>query len=294
MKASPRASAQDSVSKLSRAYIQLLMLQQQVQVRFPPGKLWPLTVREHRTGLEYRFYLGDIPPIDPDWAVATSEILFNIRCSLDYLAFQLHVRRYGQNMPPAAEKASMFPVSADKSDFNKSGKRHIRYLSARDQQAIRHLQPYVTRADGWKYTRHFLGLLSSLHNTDKHRKLNVVTVAQAGSFTPDFPASCGFRADLASVPLSSGSHVQTWTFTSPPPEMKGNDGIILAAAIEQAGQLMAVPGVLGDLADNVSYVIERFADRFPRIPRPVAWRADWNAPYVPEGARPPLLRSLFS
>jgi hypothetical protein len=76
--------------------------------------------------------------------------------------------------------------------------------------------------------------------------------------------------------------------------MKGNDGIILAAAIEHAGQLMAVPGVLGDLADNVSYVIERFADRFPRIPRPVAWRADWNAPYVPDGARPPLPRSLFS
>jgi hypothetical protein len=65
MKASPRASAQDPVSKLSRAYIQLLMLQQQVQVRFPPGKLWPLTVREHRTGLEYRFYLGDIPAYRP-------------------------------------------------------------------------------------------------------------------------------------------------------------------------------------------------------------------------------------
>jgi hypothetical protein len=141
----------------------------------------------------------------------------------------------------------------------------------------------VTRADGWKYTRHFLGLLSSLHNTDKHRKLNVVTAAQAVSFTPGFPASCGFRADLASVPLSSGSHVQTWTFASPPPEMKGNDGIILAAAIEHAGQLMAVPGVLGDLADHVSYIIERFADRFPRIQRPVAWRADWNAAYVPEG-----------
>jgi hypothetical protein len=111
MKASLRGSAQDPVSKLSRAYIQLLMLQQQVQVRFPPGKLWPLTVREHRAGLEYRFYLGDIPPIDPDWALATSEILFNIRCSLDYLVFQLHVRRYGQNMPPAAEKASMLSTA---------------------------------------------------------------------------------------------------------------------------------------------------------------------------------------
>ena len=75
--------------------------------------------------------------------------------------------------------------------------------------------------------------------------------------------------------------------------MKDNDGIILTAAIEHDGQLMALPGVLGDLADSASYAIERFADRFPKIPRPVAWRTAWNAPYVPDGARPPLIRSLF-
>lgn len=294
MATSLRASAQDPVSKLSRAYVQLLALQQQVQIRFPPGKLWPLTVRDHRPGLEYRFYLGNIPSADPEWALAASEILFNIRCSLDYLVFQLHVRRYGENIPPAAEKASMFPIFDDEPNFVGIGARHIRYLSVRDQRAIRCLQPYVTRADGWKYTRHFLRLLNSLHNTDKHRKLHVATAAQAAAFSPAFPASCGFRADLVSGPASSGSHVQTWTFTSPPPGMKDNDGIILAAAIEHDSQLMALPGVLGDIADSASYTIERFADRFPKIQRPAAWRAAWNTPYVPEGARPPLPRSLFS
>ena len=184
MATSLRASAQDPVCKLSRAYAQLLALQQQVQIRFPPGKLWPLTVREHRPGLEYRFYLGDIPSADPEWALATSEILFNIRCSLDYLVFQLHVRRYGENMPPGAEKATMFPIFDDEPNFASKGARHIRYLSVRDQRAFRRLQPYVTRADGWKYTRHFLALLNSLHNTDKHRKLHVVAAAQAIALPP--------------------------------------------------------------------------------------------------------------
>jgi hypothetical protein len=288
-----KASVEEPVAKLSRAYVQLVILQQEIQARFPPAKLWPLMVKEHRPGLEYRLYLGDIPGVDPNWTLATSEILFNIRCSLDYLVFQLHVRRYRGNVPPVAAKASMFPIYDNETMFNQHGARRIKNLGESERRAIRHLQPYVTRNDGWKYTRLFLAQLSSLQDLDKHRKLHVVAAAQAATFTPSFPQSCGLTVDLTRSPVKSGDHVQTWTFTSPPPEMKDNDGAILAVAIEHGGQMMALLGTLSELANNVSFVIERFADRFPKIPRPIAWCPGWSPPYLPKGARPPLRHRLF-
>lgn len=294
MTAPGRASAVDPVTKLSRAYVQLLILQQQIRTRFAAVKLWPVTVKEQLPGLEYHFYLGDIPDADPEWSLATSEILFNLRCSLDYLVYQLHVRRFRGNVPVSAAKASMFPIFDSEASFAKNGAWRIRKLAERDQRAIRHLQPFVTRSDGWKYTRYFLGLLSSFQNADKHRQLHVVTATQSGFFGPDFPGACGFKAHLVPGPVRSGGHVQTWTFTSPPPEMKDNDGIMLAAAIEHAGQMMALPGTLGELANSISFVIERFADRFPKVPRPLAWRPAWcTTPYLPEGARPLPARSIF-
>lgn len=109
--ASPRGgSARDPVAKLSRAYGQLVILQKQIESRFPSTKLWPLTVREHRPELEYHFYLGDIPSVDPEWSLAASEILFNVRCSLDYLVYQLHVRRFRGNISTRAAGDSAFPI----------------------------------------------------------------------------------------------------------------------------------------------------------------------------------------
>jgi hypothetical protein len=269
------------------------MLQMQIEARFPSAKLWPVTVREHRPEFEYHFYLGDIPSVDPEWSLTASEVLFNVRCSLDYLVYQLHARRFHGNIPASAARASMFPICDNENSFTNSGEWHIRALGERERRAIRHLQPYVNRNDGWKYTRYSLGLLGSLQNLDKHRQLHVVAAAQATAFAPRFPESCGFSAELSSRPVKSGDHVQTWTFTGPPDEMKSNDGTILAVAIEHEGQMLALLGTLSELANNVSFVIERFADRFPKIPQPLAWRPAWSAPYLPKGARPPHARSLF-
>lgn len=293
MASASRASAVDPVAKLSRAYVQLLILQQHIRTRFPAAKLWPVTVKEQRPGHEYHFYLGDIPSADPEWSLAASEILFNIRCSLDYLVYQLHVRRFRGNVPASAARASMFPIFDSETSFAKNGAWRIRHLAERDKRAIRYLQPYAARDDGWKYTRYFLGLLSSFQNADKHRQLHVVTATQSATFAPGFPGACGFRTHFVSGPARSGGHVQTWTFASPPPEMKDNDGVMLAVAIEHDGQMMALPGTLGELANSVSFVIERFADRFPKIPRPLAWRPAWCTPYLPKGARPLPARSLF-
>ena len=287
------SSTQGLVAKLSRAYTQLTVLQGQVSSRFPSAKLWPLTMKEHRPGLEYRFHLGDIPSVDMNWALATSEILFNARSALDYLAYELHVRHFRGSIPPKVAGTSMFPIFDNQADFASSGARRIKRLAQKDRGAIQHLQPYITRNDCWKYTRSSLSLLNSLQNSDKHRRLHLVAAAQAAAFSHQYPEWCGFDLDIATGSLESGDWVQTWSFRRPPPEMKSNDGTILAIALEHDGQMMSLLGSLSEITNHVSLVVERFADRFTKVPRPPAWRPEWWAPPVPKGTSQPPSRSLF-
>jgi hypothetical protein len=286
-------SLEGPVAKLGRAYLQGTRLQEQIRARFPPATLWPVSVEEHRRGLEYRFYLGDIPDVDPDWPMAVSEILFNARSALDYLAYQLHERRYRGKIPRAVGKASMFPIYDSPTAFGRYGAPRIKKLSERDKRAIRNLQPYVTRNDGWKYARINLSRLSSLQNFDKHRKLHLISTAAPSSFDHEWPESCGFNSETPRGAVKSGDHVQTWTFTSSPPEMKDHRGVLLVIALEHEGELVDLRGMLGEVINHVSLVIERFADRFPRVPRPLYWRPDWWATPLEPGAHKPPTRSIF-
>jgi hypothetical protein len=280
-----------AVAKLSRSYLQLIELQRDAESIFPSTRLWPLTVEERRPGLEYFLHLGQIPAIDPDWTLIASEILFNIRCSLDYLVYELHVRHFRGTPPADVAKNSIFPVSFSQSKFPP---RRIDKLAKKDQRAIRHLQPYVARKDGWEFTRMALGQLHALQNIDKHRRLHIVAAAQAGVFSYSYPPSCGFTLEHSSGPVESGGHVQTYTFASPPPEVKFAEGVILAAALEHDGQMMSLLGTLSELTNQVTLIVERFSDRFPAVPRPTAWRPDrWASP-IREKVRPRPSRSLFT
>jgi hypothetical protein len=222
-----------AVAKLSRSYIQLVNLQQHIESVLSSGQMWPLRVEERQPGLEYFLYLGQIPPIDENWTLIASEILFNLRCALDYLVYELHVRHFRGTPPANIARASMFPISFSHSDFPTG---RIRALGKREQRAIKHLQPYVERKDGWEFTRRALGQLNALQNIDKHRRLHVVAAAQAAVFAHYYPPSCGFLNESTSRPVESGMHVQTWTFSTPPPEVKFTDGVILAVAMEHDGQ----------------------------------------------------------
>ena len=280
-----------AVAKLSRSYMQLTELQRHVESIFPPAKLWPLAIEERRPGFEYFLHLSQIPSIDPGWTLIASEILYNIRCALDYLVYELHVRRFRGTPPASVAKVSMFPISFNQPNFPQF---RIDTLGKREQRAIRHLQPYIARRDGWEFTRLALGQLHALQNIDKHRRLHVVTATQAVVFSHSYPASCGFAFEHSSGAVKSGAHVQTYTFVSPPPEVKFAEGVILAPALEHDGQKMSLLGTLSELTNQVTFVIERFADQFPGVPRPLAWRHDWWASPIREKVRPRPSRSLFS
>src|SRR5512144_1085938 len=163
------------LAKLKRAEAQLGKLRTEVERVFPRGKRWPVRTEADRSGLEYRFYLGDVPSVKPDWAFSAGEIMFNLRASLDYLVYELHLRRFRGKLPSGIESRTQFPIFEREAEFREGG---IARLSQRDRRALRNLQPYITRHDQWHAVRYWLGRLNALHNVDKHRKLHLVAASQ--------------------------------------------------------------------------------------------------------------------
>ncbi|MCA1680054.1 MAG: hypothetical protein LC777_14455 [Actinobacteria bacterium] len=211
--------------------------------------------------MEYRFYLGELPSIDPAWAFMAGEIMFNLRASLDYLAYELHVRRFRGAVPRGVEFTTQFPIYQDPGAFSRNGKR-IKHLSQRDRTALKHLQPYVARRDKWAHVRRDLADLNALHNVDKHRKLHVVASAQVLALAVNFPPSVGFHSKPVWGPVESHAHVETWTFTKLPPEMQDYRGARLTVGLEHGDDTVDLIAVLESYIYSVGRVIDRFSNRF--------------------------------
>jgi hypothetical protein len=258
-------SLEGPLAKLTRAESQLDALQEQVYDVWPPDKSWPVRTEEHRNGLEYRFFLGELPSVDPDWLLWTGEIMFDLRSALDHLAYQLHIRHFRGKLPRRLEDVPMFPIIDSESDFNKSGKRRIRNLGQRDQRALIHLQPYVTRRDRWHNTRYWLSKLNTLHNIDKHRKLHLVTAAQNRTRVPQFAPEFGFQTHPTWGAVESHGHVETWTFAKPPGQMHDHGGATIEVTLNPEGEWIGLVTFLRRTRASVRGVLHRFSDRFPEI-----------------------------
>lgn len=164
-------------------------------------------------GRQFRFYLGEMPSLDSDLLGATiGDCLFNLRAALDHLAFQLHVRRFRGRVPAEIEKTSIFPRwHKPPSASERWGK--IAALGTEQKTAIKHLQPYVSRNDGWFDTRRVLGTLDLLNDIDKHRHLHVARRMPTGFAVPQVPSDCGLVWESSGEPLESYGEVARWTDT---------------------------------------------------------------------------------
>lgn len=254
-------SLKGPLAKLKRAEAQLGKLRTEIDGVFPRGKRWSVRAEAHRGGLEYRFRLvGDLPSIDPDWPLSTGEIMFNLRASLDYLVYELHQRRFRGDIPPEVESKTQFPIFEREGEFRERG---IKWLSQRDQRALRNLQPYVARHDQWRAVRYWLGRLNALHNVDKHRQLHLVAASQNAAKVPDFGPELGFEPHPAWGPVKVGGLVETWTFREPPPRIQPHPGARLEVTIQPEGEYADLTqGFLLPVVLSVRKTIERFADRF--------------------------------
>lgn len=278
-------SLEGPIAKLARAEAQCRILQAEIHADWPPGKAWPVRTEVHRDGLEYRFYLGDLPPIKPDWGLLAGEILFNLRSALDHLVWELHVRHYRRRpIPEKIEFASQFPIFDTYQKWREKGLWRVKELGKRERRAIRFLQPYQPRRDAWRLVRNDLALLNTLHNIDKHRQLHVVVAAHhaavmmSNHYTPEF----GFRQLPSWGVLKPDRQVETWTFTKMPANIQPHHGALLEIHLSTGHAEWSAGPLLGGLWSSVALVIRRFRGWFPPVTLPadsdLAQPGWWESP----------------
>jgi hypothetical protein len=268
-----------SAAKWERAHSQIDKLQAEVWDVWPPTKAWPVSAEEDRGGLEYRFYLGELPSIDPEWLLWTGEILFDLRSTLDHLIYQLHIRRWRDSIPRDAkvkgvnkdkpidvETSGQFPICNSLQAWRSSYYR-IATLSKRDRRTINDLQPYVTRNDSRSLDRRWLLDLDTIHNIDKHRRLHPVNSAHGAAVIPDFPPETGFQMHPEWGPVESKSHIDTWTFAKAPAKMCKHQGAFIAPALEYGGRTVELIPFLKELMATVGRVLLIFESRYPGMSR---------------------------
>jgi hypothetical protein len=111
-------------------------------------------------------------PIPPDWSPVLGELLFNARCALDYVVYELS----------NGADDSEFPIYS-KASLWQQGERKIAAITHdRARQFIEYMQPYHAGEHGSTFDGTALWILRELNNIDKHRTLHVCR-RQLGEFT---------------------------------------------------------------------------------------------------------------
>lgn len=172
---------------LERARVQADVLHREIQ-RWERDN--EITVRRHSTlDLLTHRWIVQIPaaPLD-DWGLLVGEVFHQLRSSLDRAAFAGARYVCGEDPPPYAKDIA-FPVMTSPDKFRAAAKHRLRPFAECGRpdviDAIEALQPYRD-ADGSDLPPHRaevegLGLLTGLHNRDKHREPHLVRFAAPAS-----------------------------------------------------------------------------------------------------------------
>ena len=238
----------------------------------------PVTVEGDDEGLEYRFYVGEIEPLDPVWPVVLGEALYDLRAALDHLIYQLHVRRFHGSPPARVAKDCAFPIRTRERRDKKgvaiptSSWKQIKRLKRQDRDRIERLQPYKGQGDRNPATapigqlRQVLSDLRRLSVIEKRRGLDPVPILAASVAPPPFPRRFGYNSHPAvGIPLVSNACVDRWTFTTAPPTEKidRHPSVYSGVGIGPGGDGVDVLPALGACIIGVAVIIDRFIDRFP-------------------------------
>lgn len=251
-----------------------------------------LTPEVHRGGLEYRLHVGDLEPIDPSLVLVLGDGFHNLRCALDYLVFELHVRSSRGNMCAQAVRDSQFPIFNDVPMIGQGSRRRpkrtdewarIKRLGMKERTAIEFMQPYHRwdrrgSLPGRPYPivhqyRGTLDVLGWFDIVDKHHNLHLAHTGAVSVTRPSFSPSYGFRQNPEfGVPLVSHAKVDTWTFRRPPPfeQVNMQADCYTAVAVEKGpGDRIPIIGHLGSAIQGVALILARFERLFPPVENPV-------------------------
>ena len=121
-------------------------------------------------------FRGATPDVPIEWSIRLGEILYNLRSSLDHLVWQL-VLANGQE----PGRHNQFPIVENESGWQQATPERnvLKGMHPDVKLTVKRLQPY-TVAGNFPFDVSAFWPLHSLCNIDKHRHLNLTTVASYG------------------------------------------------------------------------------------------------------------------
>lgn len=164
---------------------------------------------DSHTGQQRWLADGIVAVPDPQIAIIAGDCLYDFRCTLDHIAWQLGKRSEAKRLDQV-----MFPLHESADRFLEQGFRRIRELKPEMIAAIVRAQPCY----GWnRYFNASLCALEYLTSIDKHRHLNIVAASAGGGLWD--PPSAGPEGHVVyEGPVEHG----TVLAVIPPDEVKVN------------------------------------------------------------------------
>jgi len=136
-----------------------------------------------------------LPKPDPQLRVIAGDFCYNVRSALDHLVWQLVIA----NPPHAPNRNNAFPICSSQANFNDAKRRHrLDGVSAEAITLIDSFQPYPGRKQA-------LLTLSTIHDTDKHQTLNIVTAVASDTAVEWYGDTSYFGFFLGSEELRDGA-----------------------------------------------------------------------------------------
>jgi len=185
---------------------------------------------------EHIVYINRVPDLGPfldNVALFVGDVVHNLRCALDHLAFQLALYHQGGSLTPQQERDVQFPTFNSEEKFRKKRDRYLKYIAPEHRTIIEGLQPYhglAGRPDSWSGTYiHQLALLGGLSNKDKHRMLTPIL---AVPWSSEFFSPAG--DDNLSMIINQGLNQHVESLMSGQPPHLGDDRLEVGTIILRA------------------------------------------------------------
>jgi hypothetical protein len=213
------------------------------------------------------------PSASPEVSAIAGDFLANVKSILDYIVWEL-VKTTPGNSPTASNQ---FPITYTASEFaDQIARKRLRGVPIEAATLIERLQPYNAGNS-------FLGTLNRLHNIDKHRTLNVVTVvadntevvAQSGEFAlflGDEELRDGTIFGGIGIPFATAARIPNFKARLPNMKMHGKCSMFIAFDDESAEDLegLRVDRTLQEIFEFVrDAVIPAFEPFFDSVPNTI-------------------------
>ncbi len=154
------------------------------------------------------------------WSLMIGDIVFNLRCALDHLAYAIAIHESGQPHPPSGHKL-MFPICDTAVKFGKESNKRLKTLSNRVRTAIEAVQPY-NRPN--VEIPPLLSILRDFSNSDKHRLLHLaysaVSLGKVGFKGPAALNDARGKFIANTGELKDSAEIAAFVFDSPAPYME--------------------------------------------------------------------------